>query len=201
LTALRHLAKMTPSRAKPDAASFVMKQVGRNGTPPRDFARRFASIRRGLAALAFITLSGCGWHLQGSTRLPATVSVTYIDTEDRYSDFNRALRDGLSSAGVTLASDARSATAIVKIIKETTGQRVLSVSARNTPEEYEVFYQVEYSVSNQASELIAPQKIELTRDYSFDERAVLAKQREQSVLQEALARDLAAQVVRRMATL
>jgi LPS-assembly lipoprotein len=64
-----------------------------------------------------------------------------------------------------------------------------------------VFYQIEYSVSNQTSELIAPQKIELTRDYSFDERAVLAKQREQSVLQEALARDLAAQVVRRMATL
>jgi LPS-assembly lipoprotein len=127
--------------------------------------------------------------------------MTYIDTEDRYSDFNRALRDGLTNAGVKIAPDARSATAIVKVIKESKGQRVLSVSARNTPEEYEVFYEIEYSVSNQTSELIAPQKIELTRDYSFDERAVLAKQREQNVLQEALARDLAAQVVRRMATL
>ena len=178
-----------------------MQQVGRNGTSPRDTARHFESIQRWLAALAVIALSGCGWHLQGATRLPASVSATYIETDDRYSDFNRALRDGLTAAGVSLAPDARSAAAIVKIIKETHGQRVLSVSARNTPEEYEVFYQIEYSVSNQTSELIAPQKIELTRDYSFDERAVLAKQREQSVLQEALARDLAAQVVRRMATL
>lgn len=151
--------------------------------------------------LAMLSLAGCGWHLQGATRLPQTVSVTYIDTEDRYSDFNRALRDSLTAAGVRIAPDAKTATAIVKVIKESTGQRVLSVSARNTPEEYEVFYQVEYSVSTQTSELIAPQKVELTRDYSFDERAVLAKQREQSVLQEALARDLAAQVVRRMATL
>jgi len=178
-----------------------MRQLERTETSPRATAPRFESIRCWFAGLVVIALSGCGWHLQGATRLPPSVSMTYIDTEDRYSDFYRALRDGLTAAGVTIAPDARSATAIVKVIKENTGQRVLSVSARNTPEEYEVFYQVEYSVSNQTDELIAPQKSELTRDYSFDERAVLAKQREQSVLQEALARDLAAQVVRRMATL
>jgi LPS-assembly lipoprotein len=160
-----------------------------------------SGLRGCLAALPAFLLYGCGWHLQGATRLPESVSVTYIDSEDKFSDFHRALHDGLTAAGVRLAPDASAASAIVKVIKETTGQRVLSVSARNTPEEYEVFYEVEYSVSNRTGELIAPQKIELTRDYSFDEKAVLAKQREQSVLRQALARDLAAQVVRRMATL
>ncbi len=163
--------------------------------------RAIEFMRCASVALALWSLAGCGWHLQGVTRLPESVSTAYIDTEDRYSDFYRALRDSLTAAGVHLAEDSRSAGAIVKVIKETTGQRVLSVSARNTPEEYEVFYQVEYSVSNQADELIPPQKIELTRDYSFDERAVLAKQREQGILRQALARDLAAQVVRRMAAL
>jgi LPS-assembly lipoprotein len=167
----------------------------------RGTRHRFELFRFSIVGLLLLALSACGWHLQGTTRLPASVGVTYIDTQDEYSDFNRALRDGLTAAGVRLAPDAHTATAIVKVIKEATGQRVLSVSARNTPEEYEVFYQVEYSVSNSTSELITPQKIELTRDYSFDESAVLAKQREQSVLREALARDLAAQVVRRMATL
>jgi LPS-assembly lipoprotein len=165
------------------------------------YPRRLKLIRSGFVGFFLLALSSCGWHLQGATRLPESVSVTYIDTEDRFSDFNRALQESLVAAGVHLAPDARDAGAIVKVIKETTGQRVLSVSARNTPEEYEVFYQVEYSVRNQTNELIAPQKIELTRDYSFDERAVLAKQREQSVLRQALARDLAAQVVRRMAAL
>jgi LPS-assembly lipoprotein len=167
----------------------------------RKASRRLEAIRFWLLGIVLMGLGACGWHLQGATRLPESVSVAYIDTEDQYSDFNRALRDSLVAAGVRLAPDAHSASAVVKVIKETTGQRVLSVSARNTPEEYEVFYQVEYSVNNQTGQLIAPQKIELTRDYSFDTRAVLAKQREQGVLRQALARDLAAQVVRRMATL
>jgi hypothetical protein len=37
--------------------------------------------------------------------------------------------------------------------------------------------------------------------YSYDETAVLAKQREQAILREALARDLAGMVVRRLAAL
>jgi LPS-assembly lipoprotein len=89
----------------------------------------------------------------------------------------------------------------VRILKDESGQRVLTVSARNTPEEYEVFYMIEYSVNGRTEELITPQKIELTRDYSYDETTVLAKQREQAVLREALARDLAGLVVRRLASL
>ena len=89
----------------------------------------------------------------------------------------------------------------MRILSDVSGQRVLSVSARNTPEEFQVFYSVEYSVMSEGSELIAPDRIEMTRDYSYDERAVLAKQREQAVLREALARDVAAMIVRRLATL
>jgi LPS-assembly lipoprotein len=64
-----------------------------------------------------------------------------------------------------------------------------------------VFYSIEYSVNGRTEELIAPERLELTRDYSYDETAVLAKQKEQSILREALARDLAGQVVRRLAAL
>jgi len=41
----------------------------------------------------------------------------------------------------------------------------------------------------------------VTREYSFDERALLAKQREREVLQQALADDLVALIMRRLATL
>jgi LPS-assembly lipoprotein len=68
-------------------------------------------------------------------------------------------------------------------------------------EEYEVFYTVEYSVTSGGTELIPRQKLELTRDYSYDTTAVLAKEREQAVLREALAQDLAGLVLRRLASL
>jgi len=129
------------------------------------------------------------------------MTLTYVDANDRYTEFNRALRDRLRASGAKVTDRASDATAVVKIIKDQSGQRVLSVSARNTPEEYEVFYAVEYSVTSGGTELIAPQKLELTRDYSYDTTAVLAKQREQAVLREALAQDLAGLVLRRLASL
>jgi LPS-assembly lipoprotein len=166
---------------------------------------RFAAhlSRRGLLSICLVAtlLSGCGWRLQGTTRLSPVMATTYIETDDRFTDFNRALRESLQASGARLTTRAEDATAVVRIIKDQSGQRVLTVSARNTPEEYEVFYQVEYSVNGRTEELIAPQKLELTRDYSYDETTVLAKQREQAVLREALARDLAGLVIRRLASL
>jgi LPS-assembly lipoprotein len=154
-----------------------------------------------LLILCLALLSSCGWRLQGTTRLPELLATAYVDTKDPYTDFNRALRESLTASGATLVSDRSKATAIVRIRREESGQRVLSVSARNTPEEYQVYYTVEYSVDGGGTELIAPDALSLTRDYSYDERAVLAKQREQAILREALARDLAGLIVRRLAAL
>ena len=52
-----------------------------------------------------------------------------------------------------------------------------------------------------ASRPCTPQEIELTRTYSFSESDLLAKDREETILREALARDLADLVVRRLASL
>ncbi len=168
---------------------------------PVTSASRLGLLSLALAVLAAALLSGCGWRLQGTSRLSPVMATTYVETDDRFTDFNRALRESLQASGARLASRPEDATAVVRIIRDESGQRVLTVSARNTPEEYEVFYVIEYSVNGRTEELIAPQKIELTRDYSYDETTVLAKQREQAILREALARDLAGLVVRRLASL
>ncbi len=107
-------------------------------------------------------LAGCGWRLQGTTKLAPVMATTYVDTKDRFTDFNRALRESLQASGARITTDEKEATAVVKIIKDESGQRVLTVSGRNTPEEYEVFYTIEYSVNGRTEELIAPEKLELT---------------------------------------
>ena len=38
--------------------------------------------------------------------------------------------------------------------RDRSGRRVLSVSARNTPQEYEIFYEVEYSVDRGGKEVL-----------------------------------------------
>jgi LPS-assembly lipoprotein len=158
-------------------------------------------IGRWVVAVVACVAAGCGWRLQGTEKLPPLMAVTYVDTKDQFTDFNQALRERLAASGSRLVASGSGATAIVRVHKDESGRRVLSVSARNTPEEYEVYYSVEYSVVSGGTELIKRQRLELTRDYSYDEAAVLAKEREQAVLREALARDLASLVVRQLASL
>jgi LPS-assembly lipoprotein len=80
-------------------------------------------------------------------------------------------------------------------------ERILSVSARNIPTEYELTYVVTFSVEAEGKMLIDKEEISATRDISFDEAQLLAKEREQEILSEALARDLVALVMRRLAAL
>jgi LPS-assembly lipoprotein len=49
--------------------------------------------------------------------------------------------------------------------------------------------------------LLANQEVSSTRSYSFDERLLLAKQHEEAVLREAMAKELADIVMRRLARL
>lgn len=154
------------------------------------------------ATLAVAVLAGaCGFHLQGSTPMSPVMRVTYVDTQDARSPFLLTLLRSLESSGAAITRDRSVATAVLHIEHDETGRRVLSVSASNKPTEYEIFYTVRYSVSAGGKELLTTQALTLARDYSFDETTLLAKEHEEDILREALARDLAGLVMSRLASL
>ncbi len=126
---------------------------------------------------------------------------TYIATEDRHSLFYRELRRQLQAAGVQLADIPGDATATLTISVDNTGQRVLSVSTRNVPTEYEVHYSVEYGVDSGDTNLLKRQFITLTRDYTYDETLVLGKAHEEQLLREAIVEDLVRIVLKQLGTL
>ena len=152
-------------------------------------------------SVAAIVASACGFRLQGSATLPAEVRRVYVATADELTPFAVELRDALSRNGAMLAPAAGAADAVVRVRRDRTGRRVLSVSARNTPEEFEVFYIVDYSIDRGGQEVVPVQTLELTRSFSFDEADLLAKDREEDILREAMARDIAVLVVRRLGSL
>ena len=156
---------------------------------------------RGFILLFALALAACGFHRQGVRPLSPVMKVTYLDAKDERSDFLRGLSSALEANGATLAATRDGATAVLNVERDETGQRVLSVSARNTPTEYEIYYTVTYSVTAGGEEVLPPRTLTLTRDYSFNEEALLAKQHEEEFLREALARDLVSQVMRSLASL
>ena len=160
------------------------------------------ALRGACAALAgAMLLYGCGFHLQGHTPLPAVVKAPYVEAPDRQSDFVQNLRHALLLNGAKLMQDKTQASAVVSILKDGVARRVLSVSALNQPNEYEVTYTVAFSVTAGDKELLPAQEVTATRTYSFDERLLLAKGHEEDVLTEDMARDLADMVMRRLSSL
>ena len=77
---------------------------------------------------------------------------------------------------------------------------MLSVSARNIPREYEIYYAVTVSLRAGGTSIMDPETIVVTRAYTYDETQVLGKSAEERLLRDALAQDLARQVLRRIET-
>jgi LPS-assembly lipoprotein len=158
-------------------------------------------MRRGAWLLVALVLAGCGFHLRGQAPLPAVLATPYIEAADRYSPLYAALDERLRSAGAQPAADAASASAVIRLHEDDTGRDLLSVTADNKPGEYEVYYAAEFSVTSGATELLARNQLRLTRDYGYDESAVLAKEHEEETLRVALAGEIADQILRRLAAL
>jgi LPS-assembly lipoprotein len=151
-------------------------------------------------ALLFVPLllTACGFQLRGSTDFPPGMSAVYIDAPDRFSPFYRELTKTLRETELTLSNNPIDADTVIRVLNDETGRRALSVSARNVPREYEVFYLVRFSVFIADEEVLTPQQFILTRDYTFDETQVLGKALEEEVLRESLAVDLVGLLVQRL---
>lgn len=151
--------------------------------------------------LAAASLSACGFHLQGAFTVPVEMKRTYISSSDSYSLFVREFKARLRTAGVELSESEADATATFTISFDDTSQRVLSVSARNVPTEYEVFYTLIYSLDAGTTNLMSEQALTLTRNYTYDSTLVLGKAREEELLRDAIVQDLVRIVMKQISTL
>ena len=167
---------------------------------PSIAGRPGASRLLAVAALAFM-LGACGFHLQGRVPLPPAHTTTRLIADDDQTDFVQGLRRALLTSGSKLTEQSERATGVVRIHKDEVTQKIISVSVNNIPREYEVTYTVEFSVEGTSGELLPSQKVSITRDYSFDETKLLAKENEEAILREGMARDLVAIVMRRLSAI
>lgn len=159
-------------------------------------------FRRLFACTAAVLLAGCGFHLQGRVLLPASLAAVRIEAIDPQSEFVHYLRAALLASGTKLDDDGDLPdVAVLHVSEDTNFDRVLSVSIRNVPTDYRLTYTVKLSVAHGSKELMPTEMHELSREYTFNETTLLAKQRERDTLVAALASDLADVTMRRLATL
>jgi LPS-assembly lipoprotein len=163
-----------------------------------------SSSAAGLVALAVfgaIALSACGFHLVGSSPLPAVLARPYLVLKDPYTDFSREFEHQLKSSGAVMQGLRANASATIDVTKDLVETRTLSVSATNIPTEYELTYTVTFAVHGTDKELLAPQTISLEKDFSFEENVLLAKNHEADILRQQMARDLVSIAMHRLTSL
>ena len=155
----------------------------------------------GVCGLAPIFLSACGFQVRGVSNFPPGMSAVYVDASNRHSTFYNELTTRIRTSDLELEKNRTSADTVIRILNDETGQRPVSVSARNVPREYELFYTVLYAVSINDEEVLTPQRLILTRNYTWDETEVLGKSREEEVLRRAIASDLVGLLVQQVSAL
>lgn len=154
-----------------------------------------------LTAALLVGINGCGFELQGRTSYSANLDAIYLQVPDEATPLARELARSLSVANLKLVQDATTATAVLEIVNDDTGRSVESVTPQNRPREYRIFYRATYRILTGGKVVLNNQRVIRTRVYTYDETKVLAKAHEEDVLRQALAREIAGVITRRLASI
>jgi LPS-assembly lipoprotein len=161
--------------------------------------RAFLVFAASSASLALISLSGCGFALRKAPNFAFT--TLYSPAE---SPLGVELRRSLQATGrVKVISDARlinQAQVVLEVLLDQREKVVLSLNATGQVREFQLRLRFRFRLRTLAGkELIAPSDIELQRDISFNESAVLAKEAEEGLLYRDMQSDVVQQILRRLA--
>lgn len=165
--------------------------------------RAICFSRRLLLGWLLVCLSSCGFHLRGShggDRLPAQMAVTYIRTGSPYGSLAVALRRALTANGVRVTDDPKHADAVLAVVQDSRGRRVLSVGPNGRAQEYELIYTIRVELLDKSNKVLyRSPPIQRTRDFLFDEAAVLGMENEEQILYNDMRGDLVQDLIRRLA--
>ncbi len=149
-----------------------------------------------VACCLLLILQGCGFHLRGSQSIDLTLPILFVTGS---SELQREVERALKGSGATLAASDAEAEAVLRLLDESRDRRVLSVNSSGKVSEYALRYSIRFTVTDRAGgALLVPQEVSLTRDFVFDQEAVLAKGDEEARLFETMRREAIQSLLRRL---
>ena len=154
-----------------------------------------------LLLIYFLLLTtACGFHLRGSQTTKINVENIFIIGESALAE---EVKSQFLNAGTSFAVSSQDASYVITLKESRFEKSVLSVSpTTGKVEEYQIMFQAKMDVMRaDGTYIIENEKINLIRDFAFDENAVLGEFSEESIIQKDLVRHAANQVLRRLQAL
>jgi len=144
-----------------------------------------------------VTLAGCGFRLRGTAEVP--FETLYLPSSDSgiALDLKRNVQAGTRARVVT---DPKQAEAILAFTEENREKNILSLTSAGRVSEFQLRYRVGFRVHDGKGGDYVPQtSIALTRDITFSDTDVLAKEAEEQLLFRDMQSDMVQQIMRRIA--
>ena len=152
---------------------------------------------KALALTALLLLAGCGFQLRGTANVP--FETVYVPAGGGIAlDMKRNIQAGTRAKVV---DDPKLAEAVLQFTEETRDREILSLTGTGRVREYKLHYRVGFRVhDNKGADYVPPTRLELSRDISFNDTEVLAKEAEEQLLFRDMQSDMVQQIMRRLAS-
>lgn len=145
----------------------------------------------------------CGFQLRGNQDLSSVLPEVQVQGVNKHSELGRELIQALTTAKVNVSDESDT---ILNVTNNTISKRVLSLDSAGRANQYELSYQLSFSLvkmtndnSKQATvDLIPAQSITEKREYLFDANFVLAKTDEENRLNNDMRQAVILQLLRRL---
>lgn len=145
-------------------------------------------------ALALL-LSACGFQLRGTAELP--FDTVYLPATGGIGlDLKRNI---LAGTRTTVVDDPKQAQAVLEFLQEVKQKDILSLTAGGRVREFRLLYVVAFRVHDgKGGEYLPAAKLQLARDFTFNDAEVLAKEMEEQLLYREMQADMVRQIMRRL---
>jgi len=150
------------------------------------------------ACFCILSLTACGFQLRGPKPLAfKTINLSLSP----YSELAVALKRQIRTSGTTEVVDRIEDAEVRLLVLQNDREKViLSLAPNGTVREYQLRQHFQFRLHDKAGhELMSIAKIELTRDMTFSDSLVLAKDQEETQLYQDMQADLVQQIMRRLA--
>ena len=136
-----------------------------------------------------VVLSACGFQLRGNYELPPHLSPLYIDKDSMSSPLYQELRAAMKASGMELTTDATQAASKLRITRESRSRAVQSVDTSGRAQEYELKYELGFSLKAGEEAIIDNGRLQLHRNLLFNPDTPLGVASEQEGLYQDMIRD------------
>jgi len=155
------------------------------------------SFKNALVVVLLLALAACGFRLRGTAQVPFETLYLPGATSGIALDLKRYIQAGTNARVV---DDAAKADAIMQFSEEGRLKEVLSLTGTGKVREFQLRYRVGFRVHDGKGTDFVPQSvIQLTRDVTFNDAEILAKEQEEQILFRDMQTDMVQQILRRLA--